>query len=189
LVLAVLLGLFAWFEAELAPLSRQPVFDTYHRLAPRIVERYSAIIVDIDNRSLAALEQWPRTLTARLVVAVAELEPLAIGFDIIMPEPGRLSPRRLAQLHPNIDPISQQALSRFESNDSVLGEAIAHLPVVLACAGLHDTHAKPKSVPRAPIMRDGRGDLSKLLTFDDLLLNVPELELERAARGSRLWFG
>ncbi|MFT5173046.1 MAG: adenylate cyclase, partial [Gammaproteobacteria bacterium] len=164
--------------AELAPISRQRVFDSYHRLVPRLVERFPAIIVDIDDRSLAALGQWPwpRTLTARLVAAVAELEPLAIGFDIIMPEPDRLSPAQLALLHPDIDAAVKQTLNELESNDSILGNTIARFPVVLARAGLHDAEEKPKAVTRTPIMHEGGGDLSKLLSFDDLLLNVPELE-------------
>lgn len=94
--MALILGIFALFESSFAPILRQPVFDTYQRLAPRVVDLYPAVIVDIDDRSMAVLGQWPwpRTLIARLVEAVARLDPLAIGFDIIMPESDRLSPAR-----------------------------------------------------------------------------------------------
>jgi len=51
------------------------------------------IIVDIDETSLSGLGQWPwsRYRVAQLVKTINDLNPKAIGFDIVLPEPDRTS--------------------------------------------------------------------------------------------------
>ena len=133
LVLILSLAAGAGFETAPFSLAQRALFDFYQRLKPRAIQRIPAVIIDIDDRSLEELGQWPwpRTLTARLVEATARLGPLAIAFDIIMPEADRLSPANLAALHPDIDPDLTQQLADLPSNDMVLGEALRRHSVVL----------------------------------------------------------
>ena len=72
-------------------------FDTYQIVRPRTVVSQPVTVVEIDERSLARLGQWPwpRTLLADLIGAVLRYKPAAVGVDILMPEPDRLSPERL----------------------------------------------------------------------------------------------
>jgi len=72
-------------------------FDAYQALMPRRVASMPAVVVQIDERSLAALGQWPwpRTTLARLVRAISRHQPAAIGVDVLMQEPDRLSPEHL----------------------------------------------------------------------------------------------
>ena len=60
IVVAVLLALGYVMQGEQywRPV-RDSVFDTYQRISPRQVERFPAIIVAIDDASLAGLGQWP----------------------------------------------------------------------------------------------------------------------------------
>ena len=86
-----------WHEP--APLIRLQAswFDLYQRIAPRNVVAFPTVIVAIDDKSIAALGQWPwpRTTLARLVREIARADPAVIGLDILMPEPDRLSAERL----------------------------------------------------------------------------------------------
>src|SRR5262249_23589286 len=126
LALLVLTGLVALgLGPELTPVRalRLVGFDAFQRLAPRGPASPPALIVDIDERSLAAHGQWPwpRTLLARLLARIGEGRPAAVGLDLVMPEPDRLSPRRLAELIPALDADVVGRLSRLPSNDAVLG--------------------------------------------------------------------
>ena len=94
-VVAVLLAAFHVLlgERSWSPV-RNVVFDTYQRTWPRQVKRLPVVIVDIDDASLAAFGQWPwpRTRLAQLIEATQQMDALAVGIDIIMPEVDRLSP-------------------------------------------------------------------------------------------------
>ena len=151
-LLVLLVALVVLLLPEPRPLRalRLAFFDTLQFRAPR--ERVSgpAVIVDVDEASLARYGQWPwpRTLLARLVELIGEGRPAAIGLDIVMPEPDRLSPDRLARLIPGIDPELAGRLAALPSSDSVLASVIRGRPVVLAVAGIEDPPALPGSRPR-----------------------------------------
>jgi len=53
-------------------------------------------IIDIDEKSLAKLGQfpWPRTRIADLIANLTKLGAVVIGFDIVFSEPDRLNPGR-----------------------------------------------------------------------------------------------
>ena len=63
------------------------------------------MIVDIDERSLAEIGQWPwpRTTVARLVDRLSQMGAVVIGFDIVFSEPDRMSPGLIAGELPGID--------------------------------------------------------------------------------------
>ena len=66
---------------------RLMTFDAFQRLAPRRPASAPAVIVAIDDASLAAHGQWPWPLTtlARLLARIADGGPAAVGVDIVMP--------------------------------------------------------------------------------------------------------
>ena len=77
LILAALL----WFRTPWAERLQAYGFDSLQILAPRKIESLPVTIVAIDDKSIAALGQWPwpRTDLAELVRAVARQQPAAIG--------------------------------------------------------------------------------------------------------------
>jgi len=93
ILLAALLALRIWDPPPLQSL-RARTFDFYQVLKPRDAKLRPAVIVDIDEASLATFGQWPwpRTLLADLVTKLARLGSAAIAFDIIFAEPDRMSP-------------------------------------------------------------------------------------------------
>lgn len=163
-------------------------FDVCHVLWPRTLTSTPATVVEIDEASLARLGQWPwpRTLLADLIRAIGRHEPAAIGLDILMPEPDRLSPERLLAAAKASDPILAQRLAALASHDSELARAIGAERVVLGLAG---TLERTDVVPRAPpvvVVDRGRDAASpqnaaRVPTYGGVLANLDLLE--QAARG------
>jgi len=176
LLLALLLG------PEVPPVRRLRLagFDAYQSLLPRTRISAPAVIVAIDESSLARYGQWPwpRTLLARLVATVAAADPAAIGIDILMPEPDRLSPDRLAPLVSAVDPELATRLARLPGNDAVLAATLRHLPVVLGVAGLETPEpSATTSGLRAPPVRAVGGDPGRFARrFVAVLRSVDEID-------------
>src|SRR4051812_35559614 len=74
--------------------ARETMFDFFQQLHPRAAPDLPIRIVDIDERSLAEIGQWPwsRHTMATLAQRLTELGAAAIAFDVLFPEPDRLSP-------------------------------------------------------------------------------------------------
>ncbi len=112
---------------------RASLFDFYQRLEPRQSERLPVTIIDIDEKSLAEIGQWPwpRTMLADLLQKLSEVQPLVIGFDMVFPEPDRLSPANIISM------IAEQSSSELLKelnvidNDQLFAAEIARQPVVL----------------------------------------------------------
>jgi len=168
-------------------LLQEGLFDLYQKMKPRQMREQPVVIVDIDEASIAEHGQWPwpRTLTARLVERVSALGPLAIAFDIIMPEPDRLSPAVLATEHPSIGPELERALRSLPSNDTVLAAALARERAVLPHAGLDRAQGAsvPEPVALAPFYTRGPSPIERLWGYPDQVVNVPELEAAASGVG------
>ena len=166
---------------------RVRTFDFFQVLRPRPQELRPVVIVDIDEESLKAIGQWPwpRTTVADLITHITRLGAVAIGFDIIFPEPDRMSPAIAERSFRGIDAETRAKLDTLPSNDEALADAIRHSRVVVGQAGA----AAPEPVtPADAALQTGfavRGpDPSPyLVTFRGLLRNVPPIEQAAAGRG------
>ena len=88
IAIAALLALVQ--PAAFARLDRA-VYDTMLRWSPTAAPDPRVVIVDIDERSLAAIGQWPwrRDNIARLITRLRDLGAATIALDIIFAEPDR----------------------------------------------------------------------------------------------------
>jgi adenylate cyclase len=184
-LLAALVGLRIWDPGPLQSL-RARTFDFYQVLKPREAKLRPAVIVDIDEASLAAFGQWPwpRTLLADLVAKLTKLGSAAIAFDIIFSEPDRMSPAVAAQSFRNLDPQTRDQLQKLPSNDDVFADAIRRSRVILGESGHH--LASPQSGPQPPgagFAMMGPDPSPYLMTFPGLIQNIPALEQAAAGRG------
>ena len=136
--LFVLLGLVA--SLLTGEQARRTIFDAWQRLSPRHVEAANVRVVLIDGKSLAAVGPWPwsRYYLARLTEDIARQDAKVIGFDVLFPEPDRLTPARFAELYPELDAATAGKVSALPSMDQVFGQVIGASPVVLARAGASD---------------------------------------------------
>jgi adenylate cyclase len=120
-VIVASLALRVWDPSPVARL-RSLVFDSYQRLAPLNFDSELPVrIVDIDEESLKRIGQWPwpRTVLAELVDKLGENGAAAIGFDIVFPEPDRLSPANAVQYWPQSTAIAdlKPELEKLPSNE------------------------------------------------------------------------
>ncbi len=95
--LTLALAVLTWLQAPGTDRLQAAWFDAYQALAPRQVSLLPVTVVEIDQKSLVAIGQWPwpRTTLARLVSTINRAEATAIGLNILMPESDALSPERL----------------------------------------------------------------------------------------------
>lgn len=185
-LLAAFLALRIWDPGPLENLKLRS-FDFYQVLKPRVAELKPVVIVDIDEDSLNALGQWPwpRTILADLVTRLQKLGAVAIGFDIILSEPDRMSPSVVAKSFSQLDEDTRAKLQQLPSNDEILAKAMKGARVVLGQSGVPfpvpDNGAK--DLPRTGFASMGANPEPYLITFDGLLRDLPILERAAAGRG------
>lgn len=166
---------------------RLKALDLYQVLFAPIGHQEDVLIVDIDERSLSRLGQWPwpRTLLGDLVGRITEGGAVAIGFDILFPEHDRMSPSALAEVVAAEDKAVAERLKVLPSNDQRFSDAIAASRVVLARSGRVDSVHQP--FPDIPLPSSfamlGPETENSLETSPGLVRNVPELESAAAGLG------
>src|ERR1700692_1147309 len=186
--LAFLIGFALLRIADPPPIEelRVRTFDTFQRLDPRVKTARPVTIIDIDEKSLAKLGQWPwpRTRIADLITSLKRLGAVVIAFDAVFSEPDRLNPDIPADPFRNLDEATREKLKALPSNDQVLADAIRQSRVVLGESGGPDVHADlDKNLPVTGLATLGEEPQPFLFKFPGLLRNVPVLEGAAAGRG------
>ncbi len=166
---------------------RQLLFDLYQRSFPRVRQEQKVAIVEIDEKSLKLVGQWPwpRDRLAALIDAIALYRPVAIGLDIYMPEADQTSPEQVAT---NLDALHgplANALSQLPSHDARLAQALQSAPTVLGAAGFNfETLSTSAGMRTVPVETAGADALPHLRRFPFVLASLPLLQA--AAHGQAL---
>ena len=186
--LAFLIGVAAFRIADPAPVEelRVRTFDTFQLIDPRVKTARPVAIVDIDEKSLAKLGQfpWPRTRIADLVTNLTRLGAVVIAFDTIFSEPDRLNPDVAAETFRNLDEETRAKLRALPSNDQIFADAMRRSRVVLGESGLpHVVSEYDNTLPVTGLAMLGEPPQPFLLDFPGLLRNVNVLEQAAAGRG------
>src|ERR1700694_2706741 len=186
--LVLLIGLAALRIADPAPIEelRVRTFDTFQRIDPRVKTAKPVAIVDIDEKSLAKLGQWPwpRTRIADLVANLTKLGAVVIAFDIVFAEPDRLNPDVAADTIRNLDDDTRAKLRALPSNDRIFADAMRRSRVVLGESGLpHVVSDLDKSLPVTGLAMLGEDPQAFMFNFPGLLRNTPVLEKAAGGRG------
>ena len=186
--LALLIGLAALRVLDPAPVEelRVRTFDAFQRFDPRQKTVRPVTIVDIDDKSMEKLGQWPwpRTRIADLVNELTRLGAVVIAFDAVFSEPDRLNPNVAADTFPNLDEETRAKLRALPSNDQVFADAIRRSRVVLGESGLpEEITALDKTLPVTGLAMLGEEPQRFMFDFPGLLRNVPVLEHAAAGRG------
>jgi adenylate cyclase len=186
LLLAGFVGLRAWDPAPLETL-RLKTFDLYQLVQPRTQTSNAVVVIDIDEKSLKALGQfpWARTQIAELVLRATTAGAAAIAFDVLFAEPDRLSPARFAEVVKAIDAETRGKLAAMPDNEVTLAAAFRRARVVLGRAGHHSPVDNPelKSLPRNAFGLVGGDPKPFLYQYPGLIHNLPELEKAALGRG------
>ena len=76
-------------------------FDTFQRILPReIYTEDPVIIIDIDDRSLAEIGQWPLPRNQLAKLTDQAYAAAALGFDIVFEESDRTNPENFIFSYP-----------------------------------------------------------------------------------------
>jgi adenylate cyclase len=171
-------------------LLRVKTFDFYQKTKPRIIpppEQKLVTIVDLDEKSLAEIGQWPwpRTIIAQMVQNLMQMGAVLVAFDIVFAEPDRMSPGSVAGVLPGLDAETRAKLEGLPSNDQVFAEVIKRSRVVLGQAGYWYDH--PLASTRPPVRKSvafkGPKPHAHLPQFPSLVRNVEVLEKAAAGHG------
>ncbi|MHC2783613.1 CHASE2 domain-containing sensor protein [Bradyrhizobium liaoningense] len=166
---------------------RLRTFDMFQLIDPRQKAARPVVIVDIDEKSLARLGQWPwpRTRIADLIQNLTNNGAVAIGFDVVFSEADRLNPDQVASQMRYLDDATRAKLRELPSNDQILADAIKGSRVVLGETGLPEVLSElDKSLPFTGVATVGEDGAERFLfEFPGLLRNVPIIERAAAGRG------
>lgn len=144
------------------------------------------IIVEVDEKSLAAYGQWPwpRYQVARLLEVIQHSEPAAVGIDALFVERDRTSP---AEIQHVLQRDFKQGFSletikkSLWDYDAILGNTLKSGPFVLGYFfkfdGSSNNACQPKSATSAMFSAGGgKSAQLHLPTALDVLCNVPLLQ-------------
>lgn len=168
--------------------ARVLTFDLYQRLSPRPITESPVIVVDIDEKSLAALGQWPwpRSLIGDLIDRLGANGVKVVGFDSFFPEYDRMSPAIVAETLESLDAEARKSLQALPSNESVMAEAMRKTKTVVGQVALHTPLPENRQATRikSPFRAELGGDPRPFLArYRSLVANVPELEEAAAGHG------
>jgi len=171
---------------------REKSFDIYQQIKPRVSpkpEDRLVTIIDIDERSLKKVGQWPwsRKTLAQLVVKLHNLGVASIAFDIVFSEPDRMNPQGVVDSLLGLDPATRKKILTLKSNDEIFGRVISQANVVLGQSGYWDQLPNDAGKPfhRSVAVRKlakGTPDPTDFLDeIPTLIRNLPILE--KGAKG------
>ncbi|HEY6633435.1 MAG TPA: adenylate/guanylate cyclase domain-containing protein, partial [Rhizobiaceae bacterium] len=146
-------------------------------------------IVDIDEKSLEQVGQWPwpRSEVARLIDRLTEMGAIVVGFDVVFAEPDRLSPDRIAADNPDLPEGARADLLRLPSNEEVLAAAIGRSRVVVGETSVRVDDetlvGSGQPIPDVPHAALGGDPTPFLLKFPRLVQNLPVISEAAAGHG------
>lgn len=157
-------------------------FDTLQVLYPRASDNHHVVVVDIDEKSLSEIGQWPwdRVTMSHLIDNLKSYQVPLVGFDILFSEYDRTSPNLIAKQLQDRYPALANDLEKIPTNESILAKSMMSMPTVTAQSSSHfpNQYPTPPSSIKAII---GEKPNQLLYYFPHLLSNVPEIDA--AAKG------
>jgi adenylate cyclase len=162
-------------------------FDLYQRAAPRQPGNAPIRIIDIDDRSLNKIGQWPwpRTIVAKMVDRLAAAGAAVIAFDIDFAEPDRTSPKMLLPLiaQNGVSPAdAEKLLAALPDPDRALAASIKKIPVATGFILTDRGESRPPA-EKAGFAMTGTDPLSHVESFPKVVPNLPVIEAAAAGDG------
>lgn len=164
-------------------------FDNFQRLDPAPYDPNLPIrVVDIDEKSLSLLGQWPwsRTTVRDLLLELTSKGAAAIAFDVLFAEPDRTS---LEEIVKRLPPAQAAAITSAAagqpSNDELFAAALKETPSVLSIA--LGSGASTDVKEKAGFAFAGDDPRNFLTGFAGATRNLPEFENAAHGIGAFNW--
>lgn len=139
----------------------------------------NVIIIDIDEKSLAEIGQfpWSRDDLGTLLVNLTNAGILAVGFDIMFPEPDGTSPKKIIHDLGIADIVPDDKEIDF---DEEFGLIVSQTPTILGYTFDFDNHSQYKDleapyVPSTFIQKEKKGS-EYLLQPTGVIKNIPIIQ-------------
>lgn len=177
--MTILLYAYWWHNPLLAYLDYK-LYDRITHTFPSVHTPSSTVIVEIDDKSLKELGQWPwpRMITAKLIDTIATGNPSAIALDMVFSEPDRTSPSTLKLFYSAIlnHNIQINGLpDELQDNDSILSDVIHRAPVILPIFSNNEIQSGVCKLPNS-VTFDGSLQNANIFVINDLLCSMPSLQ-------------
>jgi adenylate cyclase len=186
LVLTIILGTgavwaYLYHGSLLLPFDKK-LTDTFFKIRGPLPASDDIVIVDIDEKSLRNLGQWPwpRIHMAKILENLSEAEAAVIGLDIVFSEPDNSSPKKIFRRYGIHD-------TDVPDYDAILAQTVAQTPTILGYF-FDFTEAEEKNtreVPEIPaifIERNKPDGIDFILEAKNIVPNIPIIQ--RAAYSS-----
>ena len=190
LVIAILLGLTRISDPEIIEIMRLKYFDILQKKNPRETKGNTySVIVDIDEKSLREIGQWPwpRTVLADLFKKSKESGMLVLGLDVLFAEKDRTSPDLISKDLESRNPNLAKELSRLPSNESIAADEMTKFPIVIGHSGLDvtgDANRDDIKSTSVKVLLGDKGIKNWLTSYPGLLANVTEFEKNSSGAGT-----
>ncbi|MFK7836306.1 MAG: CHASE2 domain-containing protein [Sulfitobacter sp.] len=186
--LLTLLLLVRIWDHDFVQTFRFQAFDLYQQIKPRERGQFPITIIDVNDKSLAEVGQWPwpRTTIAELVEKTTQAGAVAMAFDIIFADPDRLSPENIAADNDSLPQDIRNALSALPSSDTVLADAIARARVIVGETSVRNESGNKNlktDGPKVEYAFLGPDPTPFMMQFPDLVQNMPVLDAVASGRG------
>ncbi|WP_263832459.1 CHASE2 domain-containing protein [Sulfurospirillum oryzae] len=139
------------------------------------------VIIDIDEKSLKALGQWPwsRDKVAKLLENLSNLGVAIVGLDVVFAEADNSSPQKV---------LSQLGLphNNVPDYDAIFAETIANTPTIVGYVfALTPDSIEPEGSPKsaATIVEQNRPKHSSLIKPYRAILNIPQIQKQAYSSG------
>ena len=190
LVIAVILGLTRISDPEIIEIMRLKYFDILQKKNPRDTKGNTySVIIDIDEKSLREIGQWPwpRTVLADLFKKSKESGMLVLGLDVLFAEKDRTSPDLISKDLELRNPNLAKELSRLPSNESIAADEMTKFPIVIGHSGLDvtgDANRDDIKSSSVKVFLGEKGIKNWLTSYPGLLANVTEFEKNSSGAGT-----
>ncbi len=188
LALALFLHNDAAFQSGVRSLDNR-IVDWMFRCRGASPTSGQVVIVDIDEKSLEAVGQWPwpRNRFAELLLKIGQYQPRVVGLDMCFAEPDRTSPRHYLPLFKSYlkDDIN---LSESQLDyDVQLGQSIGRIPLVLGYVFQMENDGtapgEERPFPMCNIQLTPPGAPFEFARASRVILNLPEISQNPLSEG------
>jgi adenylate cyclase len=167
--------LYSFFPKSLDSIDNR-LRDYLFSIRGEIPNSGSVIIIDIDERSLNTLGQWPwsRDKVAKILKNLTNSGVGIIGFDIVFPEEDNSSPHKVFKKYN----IQRENIPNYDLN---LSKMIANTPTILGYQfefkeDNEHIRQEPPSIPAIFIERNKSLGSHHLLNATGTILNIPIIQ-------------
>ena len=162
----------------------RPVFDLWHRIAPRDLSHSDVRIVWIDDAALKAYGAWPwpRARMAQLTETIAAAKPVVIGFDMIFAEADPANPTAFTALYPSLSVGAKAEIGALHTTDARFADVIGEQRVVLGRAGI-DADFNPKAATTISAAPFAQPLPKSVFTRGAIITNIFELDFVATSHG------